>query len=299
MTASPRPRHAGLKVIGVLKLISGVTALPSGSASSDSSATTRARTPTASLLTWASTRIITIIHEADQRDHGDRPRPPPRHRVRHVLLRRAAHRRGHRPDPRLPLGRIPRHRRHRLAHPLRDLRDLPETHPRPDRALPRKRRDRDLPDRHPAEGSAAASPRFRLRETSSGPAVGQVAQMGEARSFTSPHGPRLPTIPPIHQEGPPVTPETSPPDPAVILDLLEAFRRSKVMFAAVSLGIFDTLEDRPRSAAELAEALSLHPDALTRLLDSAIGLKLLERGARSTRTRRPLRRTSASAARRG
>ena len=69
----------------------------------------------------------------------------------------------------------------------------------------------------------------------------------------------------------------SPPDPAVILDLLEAFRRSKVMFAAVSLGIFDTLEDGPRSAAELAEALALHPDALTRLLDAAIGLKLLDR----------------------
>ena len=73
-----------------------------------------------------------------------------------------------------------------------------------------------------------------------------------------------------------MTPETSPPDPAIILNLLEAFRRSKVMFAAVSLGIFDTLEDGPRSAAELAEALSLHPDALTRLLDAAIGLKLLE-----------------------
>ncbi len=74
-----------------------------------------------------------------------------------------------------------------------------------------------------------------------------------------------------------MTPENAPPDPAVILDLLEAFRRSKVMFAAVSLGIFDTLEDGPRSSAELSEALALHPDALTRLLDAAIGLKLLDR----------------------
>jgi acetylserotonin O-methyltransferase len=74
-----------------------------------------------------------------------------------------------------------------------------------------------------------------------------------------------------------MTPETSPPDPTVVLDLLESFRRSKVMFAGVSLGIFDALEERPRSAAELAETLSLHPDALTRLLDAAIGLKLLER----------------------
>ena len=31
------------------------------------------------------------------------------------------------------------------------------------------------------------------------------------------------------------------PDPAPILDLLEAFRRSKTMFAALSLGVFDAL----------------------------------------------------------
>jgi acetylserotonin N-methyltransferase len=74
-----------------------------------------------------------------------------------------------------------------------------------------------------------------------------------------------------------VTPDPSTPDPAVVTDLLEAFRRSKVMFAAVSLGIFDTLEERPRPASELAEALSLHPDALARLLDAAVALKLLER----------------------
>ena len=72
-------------------------------------------------------------------------------------------------------------------------------------------------------------------------------------------------------------PETSPPDPSVVLDLITAFRRSKVMFAAVELGIFDALEDRPQSSADLARALSLHPDALARLLDAAVGLKLLER----------------------
>ena len=71
--------------------------------------------------------------------------------------------------------------------------------------------------------------------------------------------------------------DPSTPDPAVVTDLLEAFRRSKVMFAAVSLGIFDALEERPRPASELAEALSLHPDALARLLDAAVALKLLER----------------------
>ena len=42
-------------------------------------------------------------------------------------------------------------------------------------------------------------------------------------------------------------------DPGVILDLLEAFRRSKTMFAAVSLGIFDTLESAPKSLDRLAD----------------------------------------------
>ncbi|MHB1556484.1 MAG: class I SAM-dependent methyltransferase [Isosphaeraceae bacterium] len=74
-----------------------------------------------------------------------------------------------------------------------------------------------------------------------------------------------------------MTPEPSPPDATVVLDLLEAFRRSKVMFAAVSLGIFDSLEDSPCTAGELAQALVLHQDALSRLLDACVGLKLLER----------------------
>jgi acetylserotonin N-methyltransferase len=37
---------------------------------------------------------------------------------------------------------------------------------------------------------------------------------------------------------------------AVVLDLIEAFRRSKTMFAAVSLGVFDRLERGPATAAE-------------------------------------------------
>lgn len=71
--------------------------------------------------------------------------------------------------------------------------------------------------------------------------------------------------------------DTPQPDPSVVLDLLEAFRRSKTMFAAVSLGIFDTLESGPKSLAGLAEALNLDPDALERLLDACIGLQLLNR----------------------
>lgn len=52
-------------------------------------------------------------------------------------------------------------------------------------------------------------------------------------------------------------------DPAPILDLIEAFRRSKTMFAAVSLGIFDG--ERPRGA------------AVDRLLEACASLGLLEK----------------------
>lgn len=52
-------------------------------------------------------------------------------------------------------------------------------------------------------------------------------------------------------------------DPAPILDLIEAFRRSKTMFAAVSLGIFDGR--RPRGA------------AMDRLLDACVALGLLDK----------------------
>src|SRR5450755_2711359 len=52
-------------------------------------------------------------------------------------------------------------------------------------------------------------------------------------------------------------------DPAPILDLIEAFRRSKTMFTAVRLGIFDG--KRPNGA------------AMDRLLDACVGLGLLEK----------------------
>lgn len=65
------------------------------------------------------------------------------------------------------------------------------------------------------------------------------------------------------------------PDPTTVLDLLEAFRRSKAMFAAVSLGLFDTLASGPRSATDLAAQLGLNADALERLLDACVGLQLL------------------------
>jgi acetylserotonin N-methyltransferase len=66
-------------------------------------------------------------------------------------------------------------------------------------------------------------------------------------------------------------------DPTVVLDLLEAFRRSKTMFAAVSLGVFDALAAGTKPLDALARQLGANADGLERLLDACVGLKLLER----------------------
>jgi acetylserotonin N-methyltransferase len=67
--------------------------------------------------------------------------------------------------------------------------------------------------------------------------------------------------------------DPSLPDPSVVLDLIEAFRRSKTMFAAVDLGIFDRLAAGPLDAARLRK--EEHLDALERLLDACVSLGLL------------------------
>jgi len=67
------------------------------------------------------------------------------------------------------------------------------------------------------------------------------------------------------------------PCPGVVLDLLSAYRRSKVMFTGVQLGLFDRLASGPLTVAELAQQLACHPEALDRLLGALVGLKLLER----------------------
>jgi acetylserotonin N-methyltransferase len=64
-------------------------------------------------------------------------------------------------------------------------------------------------------------------------------------------------------------------NPSNVLDLIEAFRRSKTMFAAVKLGVFDFLEAAPAGAGDVAATLHLNRDATERLLESCVGLKLL------------------------
>jgi acetylserotonin O-methyltransferase len=65
------------------------------------------------------------------------------------------------------------------------------------------------------------------------------------------------------------------PSPEPILFLIEAFRRSQAMFTAVELRVFDRLEEQPRCATALSEALACDPDALARLLDTCVALGLL------------------------
>src|SRR5438105_5198241 len=67
------------------------------------------------------------------------------------------------------------------------------------------------------------------------------------------------------------------PDPSIIIDLIMAFRRSKTMFAALALGVFDALASGPKQAQVLAEELQAHPGALGQLLDACVGLGLLVR----------------------
>jgi acetylserotonin N-methyltransferase len=65
------------------------------------------------------------------------------------------------------------------------------------------------------------------------------------------------------------------PDPTIVLDLLQAFRWSKTMFAAVELGVFDALDGNSQTLEGLAERLSCSSDALERLVDACVGLGLL------------------------
>ncbi len=67
------------------------------------------------------------------------------------------------------------------------------------------------------------------------------------------------------------------PDPSPVLDLIEAFRRSKTMFTAVAMGIFDLLHEEPSNAVDLAASLGADAGAMARLLDACAALGLLHK----------------------
>lgn len=68
-------------------------------------------------------------------------------------------------------------------------------------------------------------------------------------------------------------------DPAPVIELINAFRRSQTMFTAVALGVFDLLATDAKSAEQIAAETSTDLRALRRLLDGCTGLGLLEKSA--------------------
>jgi acetylserotonin N-methyltransferase len=67
------------------------------------------------------------------------------------------------------------------------------------------------------------------------------------------------------------------PDAEPVLDLSEAFRRSKTMFSALSMGVFDHLHVGPATAEQAAQRLNAKPDAMGRLLDACAALGLVRK----------------------
>lgn len=69
---------------------------------------------------------------------------------------------------------------------------------------------------------------------------------------------------------------TNLPDPGRVLDLIEAFRRSRTMFTAVELGVFDRLAAGPAEAAEIRNS-NEDPVAFEGFLNACVSLGLLEK----------------------
>jgi len=62
-----------------------------------------------------------------------------------------------------------------------------------------------------------------------------------------------------------------------LLGLLRAYRPARVLTACAELGVFDALGSEVRDAAELARRTGADPAGLTRLLNAAVALGLLEK----------------------
>lgn len=65
------------------------------------------------------------------------------------------------------------------------------------------------------------------------------------------------------------------PDPSPVIDLLYAYRKSQILFAACELGVFESLVGGAKSLDTLAAELRANADALERLLGGCVGLGLL------------------------
>lgn len=70
--------------------------------------------------------------------------------------------------------------------------------------------------------------------------------------------------------------DLTPPDPAPVLELISAFRRTQVLFTACELKLFDSLTS-PKPCDQLAGELGVNGGALERLLGACVMLGLLTR----------------------
>jgi acetylserotonin N-methyltransferase len=66
-------------------------------------------------------------------------------------------------------------------------------------------------------------------------------------------------------------------DPAPVLHLIDGFRKSKVLFVAMSFDLFDRLHGASASLEQLTAELGVNGGALERLLDACTGLELLHK----------------------
>jgi demethylspheroidene O-methyltransferase len=62
-----------------------------------------------------------------------------------------------------------------------------------------------------------------------------------------------------------------------LFDLCAGFVYSQVLFACVRLRLFELLSERPQTVVELSTRFSLTPDAVSRLVNAAVALRLVER----------------------
>lgn len=62
-----------------------------------------------------------------------------------------------------------------------------------------------------------------------------------------------------------------------LFDLCAGFVYSQVLYACIQTRLFDALRDRPRTLGELGVQLELPPEAVSRLLEAAAALRLVER----------------------
>jgi O-methyltransferase/methyltransferase family protein len=79
------------------------------------------------------------------------------------------------------------------------------------------------------------------------------------------------------------------PSPEKIVDIARGFQRTKILFAASKLGVFDALKDGPLTGEDLRVRLGLHPRAIPDFTDALVALGLLARdgdgpGARYSNT---------------